>query len=129
MRDMSRTKTQKYLVLMLLIFAGQTVAMPFLDCCVDSENTSSDTQEITGHHEHNDITMSDHHPSEITFQKHDHADEANCNHQCDVCLGTVLLGEFTAFATQITPGELNELYHFILPTSSTDNPFRPPIFT
>lgn len=127
MSAVTRYKSQKYILLMLLFFAGQTVAMPFLDCCVDTENTSSDTQEITSHHDHNDKGMSDNH-SDMNINKHEHADEANCNHQCEVCLGTVVVGEHAAFATQIVHVQLNKLYSFILPTSSTDNPFRPPIF-
>ncbi len=128
MRSMSRSKTQKYLVLLLLVFAGQTVAMPFLVCCVATENTSTEFHELISHQGHHEIIMSEHHHSEMNINKHDHADEANCNHRCDVCLGTVLLGESTAFTTQSVPAQLNEIYHFILPTSLTDNPFRPPKF-
>lgn len=123
---MFRSTSQRYLLLMLLVFAGQAVAMPFLDCCMATENTRAESEEINGHH---DMGMSDHHPSESAIHNNNHADETYCNHQCDVCMGTVLLVEFTAFTTQAASSQLNENYHLLLPVSSTDNPFRPPIFS
>lgn len=118
---------------MLLVFVGQTVAMPLMSCCVETENTESESHEMGMHdamHVHNamhEIDMTDNHQSEMSVNTHDHSDNANCNHQCDVCIGTVLLGEFAAFTTQTDSAQLNETYHFYLATSSTDNPFRPPI--
>ncbi len=112
---------------MLLVFVGQTVAMPLMSCCVETENMKSEAHEMSKHHAMHELDMPEHHQSEMTVNKHIHADEANCNHQCDVCLGTVLLGEFAAFTTQTASAQLNENYHFYLTTFSTDNPFRPPI--
>lgn len=118
---MSRSSTQKFIGLMLLVFAGQTFAMPFLDCCATNSDTVTDTLAMDADH---DMEMPTHHHSEMTT----HTDESLCNHQCDVCMGTVLLAEYTAFTALPAPKHVNEIYHFILPVSSTDNPFRPPIF-
>ena len=124
---MSRPKIQSYLALMLLVFVGQTLAMPLMSCCVETENTKSESHEMGMHHAMHEIDMTDNHQLEMSVNKHEHSDNANCNHQCDVCLGTVLMGEFTAFTSQTDSAQLNETYHFYLATSSTDNPFRPPI--
>tara|TARA_R110002074_G_scaffold368492_1_gene542965 strand:+ start:1962 stop:2342 length:381 start_codon:yes stop_codon:yes gene_type:complete len=121
---MSRLKTQKYLALMLLVFAGQTFAMPFLDCCAANEDIAGKTQKMDSHH---DMAMSAQHHSKASHHTNDQAGETYCNHQCDVCAGAVLLGEYASITRLPAPDHLNAIYHFILPISSSDNPFRPPI--
>lgn len=114
---------------MLLVFVGQTVAMPLLSCCVETENMTPASLAMSSQHALNETEMSDHHHSDMPSNKHAHAVEANCDHQCDLCLGSVLVEEFAAFTPQSASTQLNEIYYFHLPVSSKDNPFRPPIFT
>ncbi|MDC1436342.1 hypothetical protein N8303_03700 [Gammaproteobacteria bacterium] len=126
---MSRSKMHSYFILMLLVFAGQSIATPFMNCCMETENTKSEAHGMSSHHVMYEIEMLGHHQPEMSVNKHVHPDNDNCNHQCDACLGTVLAGEFSAFITQVASTQLNETYHFLLAVSLTDNPFRPPIFT
>ena len=127
---MSRLKIQSIIAVTLFVFVGQTVAMPLISCCMENENTKSEAHEMVQHHAMHEIDMPAHDDSvmSVTNTVHQHSDDANCNHQCDICLGTVLLAEFAAFSPQTASTQLNETYHFYLPASSTDNPFRPPIF-
>lgn len=123
-----KLKIQSFIALMLLVFVGQTIAMPLMNCCMESENSISKSDEMTGHHAMHETDMSVHHQSEMVVTKHVHTEQVNCNHQCDVCLGTVLLVNFTAFTLKTAPAQLSNTYHFYLPLQSSDNPFRPPIF-
>ncbi len=127
---MFRLKIQNIIALTLFVFVGQTVAMPLMNCCMENENTKPESHEMAKHHAMHAIDMPANNDSDMTVTNamHQHSDEVNCNHQCDICLGTVLLEEFAAISSQTASAQLDETYHFYLPASSTDNPFRPPIF-
>ena len=105
---------------MLLIFTGQAIAMPLLDCCDTDYKLKSEMQDMDNNH---DMEMSSHHHSDMA----NHTGETYCNYQCDVCPGTILVEEFTDYSSQLQFSHLNMLYNFTLPFSSVDNLFRPPI--
>ena len=139
----------KYLTyLLLLVFSGQVAALPLLNCCSEMEHDAeSDYLEHEHEHEHeHDHGMSmNHHMdsemnlvmdsdmnSELDSETQILSDSVNhdCNNQCGFCFTTSVVFSGTDFLSKTVQNYLhNSAYNLIPPSSSSDNPFRPPITT
>ncbi|MAM70647.1 MAG: hypothetical protein CMP91_05830 [Gammaproteobacteria bacterium] len=123
---MRKLLSLKFALVIMLVFTGQSIAMPFLDCCESNDVRDSETHEMSmaDMDSSHDLNTSGKHHSSMAG----HNEDAFCNHQCDVCPGTILVTALTAYSPQMMHSPLNVLYDFTLVASTTDSPFRPPIF-
>lgn len=132
-------KRSHFLVLFVLFaFCGQAMAMPFMTCCLELNDTKLDSTEshshmmrMNGNNHHQDahqLAMDKHAPNNHGSNMAVEHGLANCNHHCDMCLGsatTQLIENIVA----VPKGALvpNATYSFFHSSTSTENPFRPPI--
>ena len=134
---MFRNKSQSFVFFVLFAFCGQALAMPFIACCLEMDDTRPESAEshshmMSMHGDHHQTgyqpamvnPATDHHGSEVS---NDHGLE-NCHHHCDMCLGSATTPVIENIVA-VPKGSLasNSIYSFSLPSSRKENPFRPPI--
>lgn len=121
----------RFLIYFLLFaFSGQVAALPLLSCCNEMEHG---TESNSVDHDHS-MSMDHHMDSDMNstmdIETQLLADSGNhdCNNQCGFCITTsVVMSDADFLPKTIQNYHLNSAYNLILPSSSSDNPFRPPI--
>ena len=133
---MSKFRSTKIIFIVLAMFYGQVVAAPFLDC---RGEMMADWEKIDHQIEHNDHAA-DHSPSPVSHNEHDghmghqhshdemNMSSSNCDCSCDVCFGVAPIHSPQSQSSLDNQNNLLSNIQFFLPTSTLENPFRPPIF-
>ncbi len=117
---MSEFKFKKLILLVLILYCGQTLALPLLSCC-DFMSQIPENQ-MLDHHNHSAMAMnSDEH------QMMSGSDEANSKFHCDYCgIASIALTDIISPNRPVL-AEHNSFYSFLLHSNPTDSPFKPPI--
>ena len=114
----------------LVAFSGQVVALPLLSCCNEMNHDTESNSIDHGHSMSMDHHMDSYMNSKIDSETQLLTDSGNhdCNNQCGFCITTsVVMVDADYLPKTIQNYYLNSAYNLILPSSSSDNPFRPPI--
>tara|TARA_R110000772_G_scaffold88104_6_gene183314 strand:+ start:92 stop:481 length:390 start_codon:yes stop_codon:yes gene_type:complete len=128
---MKVAKTQYLLFLFLLIFCGQTVAMPLLSCCsAMSPNSGHGNSPHDGHmyqHQHMSMNASEQQMSDQMDMQE--AENTQCDLHCEFCGVASLALPYSENQQKILLAQVNpSFYTFLLGSRFSENPFRPPIF-
>jgi hypothetical protein len=128
---MKKQNSRNIIFLMLLAFCGQVLAAPFLDCCDEMQIMSEDGDMVLHHNLEMNMSVEMQH---MDFDvEHNHADmfgdDANhaCGFDCNFCSATTLPLTEELGTQQILSSSKFSIYNFILPSTKTDTPFKPPI--
>lgn len=118
--------------MMLFAFCGQVLATPFLKCHGINQ-VSENVEDMSCHYMM--MKSSAHERDDESIESHNHEsmmkglDKKDCDYLCDFCLGVASIHVYESsiyFPIASTSFDIIA-YQFFLPSSSLDNPFRPPI--
>ena len=118
---MSDSFLKKLAFILLILFCGQALATPFLNCC--EELDGSNMHDSSMQHSALDMHKSHHEkmPSNSSF---------DCNQLCDFCAASILsLAKMSKTVLKNHNALFNAMDSLFIPFSNLEKPFRPPIFS
>ena len=125
---MRRSYPNSLLLLVLLFFCGQALALPFINCChaayVDVAMGDTEGNAHHGMHMESSAIAQDQY---VTLSAA--SDQTNCNHECASCLFSSVINFTDAGvgASNAYKHHLISNYVFTISSAALENPFRPPI--
>lgn len=116
---------------MLFAFCGQTLAAPFLACCLEIDKATANlgkehcaTMSMESNEHQTDTETSNHAMTSISMDGH------VCEQQCNFCvMSTIVVPDVEDSQHVVKSTHKFIFYQSILPSSYPGNPFRPPIIT
>ncbi len=116
-------KFQKLILLMLSLYCGQTFALPLLSCC--DFMSQMPENEMAEHHDHSTMAKMAEAPDELKIISENH--ESACISHCEYCAASSIVLINTINLNQPAFTKHDSSYLFLLHSTPSNSPFRPPI--